>query len=330
MATFEERRNEFIDNISKTTGDMRTSQWLPVLKENRQYVRKYGWACEAFQGSGEHKAVIVMGASPAINRQVLQLQRLQFDPDFILIGISSGMKWLYEHSIKPKLCFVAEVQDVVTRWFEGIPEEFMKGITLVVDIHTNPKIMDIWKGDIKFLATWSVVKELDRKVQKWMRPVNGTGDLFPALCSQHGSATAFAGIVLESPVIIFVGSEFGFPSADYEKDKYYANRDDDKDKWYRAAHTDIYGNVAYTTYILLQNKYVLEDWCRQVSGQSIFLNATEAGIFGVEGRGDTARHLPWITPITLNMAVKQAKHIILYGEPITDKYRDKISIVSGR
>jgi hypothetical protein len=310
-----EIKAHFVHQVSENTGDLHAEKWLETVRANRQYVKQYGWACEAFQGTGRHKATVIMGASPAIKKQASQLRKLASDPDFILIGISSGLKFLAENWIKPRYCFVAEVQDVVLKWFEGVPEEFMKGITLIVDIHTNRKVMDVWKGDIKFLGTYSVVKSIDKKTRKWMYPVNGTDDFFPALGAQHGSATAFANLVLESPVVIFVGSEFGFPSND-TKDKYYVNRDDSKDHYERSAHTDIFGNVAYTTLFLLQNKYILEDWCGKMP-QCAFFNATEAGILGVEGHGDTARQLPWIVPVHLSTAVKQARHILYYGEPIT-------------
>lgn len=309
-------RSHFVRTVSENTGDLHAEKWLETVRVNRQYVRKYGWACEAFQGAGERKASVIMGASPAIKKQVGLLRKLSGDPDFILIGISSGLKFLAENWIKPRFVFVAEVQDVVLKWFEGIPEDFMKGITLIVDIHTNPKVMDVWKGDFKFLGTYSVVKNIDKKTRKWMYPVNGTGDFFPALGAQHGSAVAFANLVLESPVVIFVGSEFGFPSADGMKDKYYVNRDDSKDHFERSAHTDIFGNVAYTTLFLLQNKYILEDWCGKMA-HCAFFNATEAGILGVEGHGESARQLPWIIPVHLRTAIKQARHILYYGEPIT-------------
>ncbi len=311
-----DKKNKFVDQVSIDTGNLNGEAWLETIRANRPFVKKYGWACEAFQSTGKRKASVIMGASPAINRQVNLLKKLQYDPDFILIGISSGLKFLAENDIKPKYCFVAEFQEIVLKWFEGVPEDFMKGITLIADIHTNPKVMDIWKGEVKFLGTYSVINGIDKKTKKWMNPVNGIGRFFPALGSQHGQATAFASICLESPVVIFVGSEFGFPSKN-PKDKYYANRDDEKDFWDRKAHTDIYGNVYYTTLWLLQNKYIIEDWAGKMSATTFFFNATEAGILGVDGHGETARQIPWIVPLHLDMAIRQAKSVLYYGTPIT-------------
>lgn len=311
-------KNDFVDNLSRNTGDMLGEQWLPTLKANRKFTKQYGWACEAFQGSGKDKATVVMGASPAINKQIPQIKALSHDPDFILIAVSSLMKLLCENDIKPKFVFIAEVREVVLEWFKGVTEEWMQDVTLIVDTHTNPKVMDVWKGDVKFLATYSAVKNLDKKTKRWMFPVNGIDAFFPALGAQHGSATAFSSLVLESPVTIFVGSEFGFPSAD-PKDRYYANRDDSKDHFERWPHTDIYGGVAYTTFVLLQNKYVLEDWCGKMPGY--FFNATEAGILGVDGCGEKAKHLPWIHQFHLNTAIAQAKHILRTGEPLAETKR---------
>ena len=312
-----DKKNRFVDQVSIDTGKLNGEAWLDTIRANRGNVKKYGWACEAFQGTGKRQASVIMGASPAIKKQVDLLRKLQNDSDFILIGISSGLKFLQESGIRPKYCFVAEFQEIVLRWFEGLTEDFMKDITLIMDIHTNPKVMDVWKGKVKMLGTYSVINGIDKKTKKWMNPVNGIGRFFPALGAQHGQATAFASICLESPVVIFVGSEFGFPSADGRKDKYYVCRDDEKDLWDRKAHTDIYGNVYYTTLWLLQNKYIIEDWCGKMSGTTRFFNATEAGILGVDGCGENAKQIPWIIPLYLDMAIKQARHILYYGSPIT-------------
>jgi len=318
----DDNKHRFVHQVSEDTGDLYGKEWLETIRANRPFVKKYGWAVDAFQGTGKRKASVVMGASPAILKQVELLRKIQNDSDFILIGISSGLKFCQENGIKPKLCFVAEFKEIVLKWFEGLTEDFMRGITLVMDIHTNPKVMDVWKGDVKMLGSYSVIKNVDKKVRKWLYPVNGIDRFFPVLGSQHGEATAFASICLESRVVIFVGSEFGFPSLD-PKDKYYACRDDEKDHWGRQAHTDIRGGVYYTTPFLLQNKYILEDWCGKLSGTTHFFNATEAGIFGVTGHGESAQQLPWIVPLHLDMAIRQAKSILYYGTPITTDLKPK-------
>jgi hypothetical protein len=307
----DDAKKTFVKLVSENTGNKNEALWWEAIRANKDCINKTGWACETFIGQGKHKAVIVMGASPAIKRQADRLRELAKDDNYILIGLSSGLKWLADENIKPTFCFVAETIPRVLDWFEGVPEDFMKGITLIADIHTNPKVLDIWKGEVQWLATFSAITKMDKKVKKWLFPVNGCNEYFPALGAQVCEAVAFANIVLCSPVVIFVGQEYSFPSDDCEKDKYYANRDDEKDHYHRAAHLDIYGNVVYTTFSLLQTKYIIEDWTGKIP--CWFFNATEAGILGIA----KDKNIPWIYQFTLDMALKQAQSVIYRGTPIT-------------
>lgn len=305
--------SDFNGLISDNTGSHYKDLWLKNLKANKERVKERGWAAEQLQDLHGGKAGVLLGASPAIKRQVDYLRQLQYDPDFVFIGITSGLKWLLDNGIKPKYCMIADADPKMMRFWEGLDMAKTKGVTLIANVLTAPEMLDAWQGDIKFLAIYTTIAEMDKEYMKLYHPVNGCGVLFAALCSQYNTGAAVAFTIFGCRTLIFVGNELSFPSKDSAKDKYYADRDDVKDSWLRKPHPDIYGNVAYTTYMFMALKLSLEDFLGRISGMGVFINATEAGIFGV-----TARYgnVSWISQMRLPTAVAQARHIIKHGKPM--------------
>lgn len=307
---------DFNQLVSDNTGEHYRELWLKNLKDNKELVKKHGWAAEKLQDAHIGKTAVMLGASPAIRKQVEYLKQLQYDSDFVFVGITSGLKWLLENDIKPKYCMIADADPKLLRFWEGMDMGKTKGITLIANVLTAPEMLDAWQGDITFLAIYTTIEEMDRKYKKWYAPVNGCGELFAALCSQYNVGAAFAHLVMGCKTLIFVGNELSFPSDDVKTDRYYVDgREDLKDGWLRKPHPDIYGNTAYSTYMFMALKISLEDFLGRISGAGTFINATEAGIFGV-----TARYgnLPWIQQMRLPTAVAQARHIMQYGKPIYD------------
>ena len=309
--------NDFVRAISENTETDRKEIWTEHARYNRANVRRCGWSCEAFFEKGKGKASIIIGASPYLKNQIEQLKELQKSNDFVLIGISAGVRYLLQQGIKPDYTFISDSSDKMLEWFEGI--EDTTGLTLCADITANPKAVALWEskgGFVKYHAVYSAIKSLDRRIEKWYKPLNGAGYFLPSLSSQYNTAVAWAFQALDSEVLIFVGNELSFPSDDAVKDKYYVDRTDEKDNWIRRPHIDIHGNKVYTTFMFYQMKLVLEDYLGKVSGAGWFFNATEAGIFGVTKDGP----VPWVYNFSLKMAVKQARHILLFGTPLTTDY----------
>ena len=300
--------SKFVDAVSHNTGKVYGKLWVANLRTNRKRVKRCGWAAEDLLDTQIGKTAVLLGASPTIRKQVEQLKELQKDPNFLFLGISSNFKFLCDNGIKPKYIFIADADPALVEWFKGYENE-TEGVTLISNLCAHPKVLDMWKGDVKYLALYTAIPELDKDMKKWYKPVNGCGYVFPALCSQYNTAVAFAYLVFGCRILIFVGNELGF--ADKEV-AYYVDRKDKKDAWERKPHIDIYGNVAYTNYMLFSLKMALEDFLGKLQGW--FFNATEAGIFGVSARYG---NLPWIQQFKLDMAVKQAKHIMKYGIPLT-------------
>lgn len=321
--------NEFVKFFSDNTGIVHGDLWYKNINENKERCKQYGWAAQALQGLHKGKTAIMLGASPAITKQIETLKGIQGDPDFVLIGITSGLRNLLKNGIKPNYVMIADAKPTIKRFWDDIDMSQTKGITLIANICVNPVLLDMWQGDIKFVALWTNDKKLDSKIQKKYQPVNGNGVMFPALGSQYNFGTALAYMMFECPIVIFVGNELSFPSDDCETDRYYPDRKDKKDTWIRKPHIDIYGNVAYTTYMFMDLKLILEDFLGKIAGAGLFFNCTEAGIFGVSVKYG---NLPWVYQLKLKNGIAQARSIMKYGKPIYEESliaKPDTKIISG-
>jgi hypothetical protein len=319
----------FLDAISRNTGKLNYDRWIDNARVNRK--RERHWAADDLLDTGIGKTAVLIGAGPSIKKQVPKLRDLSRDPRFILIGVSSGLRFLLENGIRPHYCMVMEANPIIHKFFDGL--EGTEGITLISGICVPPDILDTWKGEVKFLAIYTSLKEIDRKINKWYRPVNGCGIMFPAVCSQYNTAAIVAYKVFGCRTLIFVGNELSFATND-DKSRYYVDGRDVKDSWERKPHPDIYGNVVYTTHSFMALKMSLEDYLQRLYVESInlegivprFFNATEAGIFGVSKRyGNLSVSDPEgnkynvLWQLTLDMAVRQAINIMKCGRPITEE-----------
>jgi len=308
--------SEFMDFVNQNTGKHYVKLWLANAKANRKMFKECGWACEEMQEAHDGKTAVLLGASPAIKNQVETLKWLQHDPDFVFVGISSGLEFLIKSGIKPQYMFVADADPAMERFWANIDMETTKDITLISNLCTHPKLLEQWQGPIKFLAIYSAEKSVNRFIEKRYRPLNNTGTWFPALSSQYNTAAAFAFLVLRTRILIFVGNELGFVDKEVP---YYADREDHKDKFIRKPHLNIYGTVAYTNYGLMSLKLALEDFLAKMSGEGWFFNCTEAGIFGISIEWDRKHgspNLPWIHQLKLKSGIAQARSIMQTGQPI--------------
>lgn len=317
--TSDNKYSEFVKFISDNTGATMKDAWLKNARANKKLVRECGWACTDLQDAHKGKTVVVMGSSPALQGQVEKLKRLMMDPDFIFIGMSSGVPFLLENGLIPNYVMIADADPKMVRFWKNEDMGRFSNTTLLASISVDPVMFELWPGKIKFIAYHSSEPKLDKRLSKMFFPINGLGHFFYALSCQFNSAVAIAATVFQSFIQIYVGCELGFPD---KESTYYAGRTDEKDGWERAAHLDIYGNVAYTTRVLFSLKLALEDFLGKLSGCGYFFNCTEAGILGVkETRHDdgsrTCEHLPWIQQLPLNMGIAHANSIMRTGRPIT-------------
>ena len=311
---YKERNPDWIkytEFISTKTGTRGTPLWTENARQNRQFFKESGgaWATVDLQETGKGKTVIMMGASPALSRQLDTLRDIQYDNDFILFAISCNLKYLLDNGIKPKYVITVDPHWSQGDFWKDLDMEKTKDITLITNVFSYPPMLKEWQGPIKWLYLVSDNKPFDRKLKKWYRPVNGIGWGFPALMGQFNIGMALSALCLMCSVVIFVGNEMSFAD---EKITYYVDRTDEKDEDKRFAAMDIYGKVVYSTHGLWALKIASEYFIDVIKNAAWWFNCTEAGIFGVSKRNGNEPHI-W--QLTLKMGIAQARSIMRTGEP---------------
>lgn len=302
---------QFIDGVSDNTGERFMDKWKSHLKDNCELFKKTGWATDELQGKEKGKSAIVCGSSPAIGKQLETLKSISFDNDFVLCALSSNLVYLLKNGIKPKYCIVVDADESTGRDWDELDPGKTTGITLISNTYAYPPMLRKWQGPLYFLDLQSADEEFEGLKKKLYGLSNGIGSGFPSIFAQFNIMVAAAYLILECPIILFVGHELSFKD---DKAQYYVDREDFRDKEDRFPHGDIYGNKVHTTINLLAVKYGLEGFLELLSGNGWFFNCTEAGIFGITKKFDD-HHIPWIDQLTLTGGIAQSRQIMRTGQP---------------
>jgi hypothetical protein len=312
---------KFISNASDNTGRKNMGKWFQNIRENSKIFKK--WAATELQGKHRGKTAIIMGASPAISKQIETLKELQYDPDFVLCGISSNLEYLLSNGILPKYTITVDGDESQGVFFDTIDMDKVKNLSLIANLYAYAPMLRKWKGELYFIALQTADRKLEKWQRKWFGKENGIGSGIPSLVSQFNQMAAIASLVFECSILIFVGHELSFSG---NESSYYVDRKDEKDAEARFPHGDIYGNKVETSLNLLVVKYSLEGFLEVISGAGWFFNCTEAGIFGITKRFPD-RHVPWIKQLTLRNGIAQARQIMRTGEPFYTGEKDSRILV---
>ena len=302
---------KFTEHISANTGAKSLPTWIDNAKINRKLFKETGkaWATVDLQDLHLGKTVVMIGASPALSKQLDTLRELQHDTDFVLFGISCNLKYLLDNGIKPRYVITVDAHWSQGDFWKDLDMEKTKDITLITNVFSYPDMLRTWKGPLKWLYLASDDKAFDKKLKKWYGPVNGIGHGFPSVMSQFNIGMMFSVLCLGCRVVIFVGNELSYAT---KETPYYVDRTDEKDVDGKQPAMDMYGKCVYTSLQLWALKVASEYFIDKMKNIAWWFNCTEAGIFGVSKRNGNERHI-W--QLTFKNGIAQARHIMRTGEP---------------
>jgi SAM-dependent methyltransferase len=291
---------KFYKKLQENTIVHNEGEWSTQIKANWKYLESDG-SIEQYQGYGHDKTCIVIGASPALKKNVEALRDVagEFRDKFILIAVNSVVKFLLDNGIKPDFILAVDCDEEV--WTRDLSQIDGKGLFLLLSPFAWPDIAENWKGTLRWLPMGCP----DEKVQKQVLDVLKAKQTLPGCGNGFNQAVLLAIQVFRCRNFIFVGSELSWK----EDEKYYVDgkhsNDEENDDIVKLPTTDIFGQKVLTTTGHWMFKIWLEDIASKWEG--VFINATEGGILGVCPRDGI---LPWIHQLRLKPAI--AKILKMY------------------
>ena len=280
------------------------ADWLDELWcENYSVNKNKGIPKCSRSWEGRGKAVVFVGASPAVLKNIDTLKTL--GDDFIIVACNGIYGKLLQEGVRVDYIFALEARPHIAGDFT-IQDEHAE---LIVSPFVAPAVLEAWKGKTSMYylgggRKYSAMLETDTDI--------GGGNAL-------NTAACWAYKYLNARDFIFIGMSFC-----YYDDYYFDGRTtehvckfDEKSKNIKAI--DMYGKMVQVTPSQLMFKTWLENFVAQAK-DAHFINATEDGILGVvpeilsfDGTDGTytLKYLPWISIIPFNMAVDSYRRLFM-------------------
>lgn len=229
---------------------------------------------------------IIAGSGPSLKKNVHLLKER---PDIVpLVSCLHNFAFFEDQGVKADYYLNLDSGDVtIPEMSQGGKKDEKyywdktKDRTLVTAIHTNPKLIERWQGEVRFFGT---IIPHGATMQRYMEAYphklyyNVGGNTLGA-CLYHARA------ILGCSAIVFVGADFAFGY-----DKKFHPFDSPYDQQYSGLipATDVFGNRVHTW----QSYYNFKSWMEFIAmggeGNAFghFINATEGGILGSYPEGN--------------------------------------------
>jgi len=118
-----------------------------AILNGRRYVESPGVA--DLEGLCAGSPAITVSAGPSLRRNLHLLK----DPDVrarcVIIAAQTVLKPLLREGIRPHFVTALDFHEISRRFYEGLTAEDVEGVTLVVEAHANPAILDAYPGRIR-------------------------------------------------------------------------------------------------------------------------------------------------------------------------------------
>jgi hypothetical protein len=262
-------------------------QWEKHTKANIPRFNKENsiWNLEWKYYRGDEKAMVLVGSSPCLKRDINKLKEL--DDNFLIVCANSSLRYLVKHRIKPQYCISLDSDDI------DIPQHLdcdSSDITLLASSVTSPKALDNWKGPIYFMPYYSVSKKCKDQLRRKLGKAVYSGG------NSMTSALYLVSVIFGSKTVIFVANEYCFDKVE----DYYADKTAAKQEILNTVYpvVDVNGKQRWTipglyTYVIWTEKV-----CMDLTPPGFFIDTS----FGMLGKDCKAIHL-----MELSEAIKKVK-----------------------
>ena len=286
-------------------------EWNVRTLENIPYFTKEKsiWNLEFKYYAEDEKAMVLVGSSPCLKRDVEKLKDL--DDNFIIVCANSSLKFLLKNGIKPHyvICIDSDAIDIP----QHMDIEGSEDITLLASTVVHHSVFNNWKGPVYFLPYYSIKKELKRRVRDKL------GKGVPSGGNSITSAFYVVSVIFGSKTVVFVGNEHCF---DKVKD-YYADKETAKQEKLKLIFPikDVLGRERWTLPAHYNYAIWTEKVCNDLTPQGYFIDTS----FGLLGRdcknihvmdiADAIKKVKWSFKMKkkLNKANEKEKKSIIEG-----------------
>jgi len=222
------------------------------------------WKMKGMFFPPDDKAVVIVGASPCLKRDVEKLKAC--DDDFSVFCVNSALKFMLDHGVKPDFVVALDSDD------EDIYSHLdvdSKDLTLIASNVVSPRVLDKWQGKIWFMPYYGATPDLNRKVRGRL------GKTVPIGGNALGTTVAMAIEVFYARIIVLAASECCYDKQYYPSKTIARNNAKPTEFFVK----DINGNNRVTTVALHTYKLWLERLALEVSPKIKIIDTSE-GILG--------------------------------------------------
>lgn len=153
------------------------------------------------------RAAVVVSAGPSLERNIAELARPGVRDRVVVIATQTVLKTLLRRGIKPHFVTALDYHEISARFYEGLTEKDVEGVTLVAEPKANPAILDAFPGTI--LCTRDAV--LDELLGRGLR--RDHGQLPPGSTVAH--LCYYLARHLGCDPVILAGQDLGFTDGQY-------------------------------------------------------------------------------------------------------------------
>lgn len=169
------------------------------------YTRSAG--VTALKGACAGRAAIVVSAGPSLRRNLALLEDPGVRDSFVIIAAQTVLKTLLARGIRPHFVAALDYHEVSRRFYEGLGEEDVRGVRLVVEPKANPAILDAFPGEVLCVGDELLSTVLGEGLGRDM------GTIEPGATVAHLSYSIAR--YLGCDPVVFIGQDLGFSDGQY-------------------------------------------------------------------------------------------------------------------
>ncbi|MBN4052769.1 motility associated factor glycosyltransferase family protein, partial [Roseiflexus sp. AH-315-K22] len=153
------------------------------------------------------KPAIVVSAGPSLARNIHLLKQPGIRERFVIVAAQTVLRQLLAEGIKPHFVTALDYHEISKRFYEGLTEDDVRGVTLIAEAKANPAILDAFPGQIRVPDDKYLTAVLGEDL------FTARGQLTPGATVAH--LACYVARHMGCDPVILVGQDLGFTDGQY-------------------------------------------------------------------------------------------------------------------